>query len=106
LTGTPGPGAEPAATETAQAATAAAEFELAVAATATALAEFDAAVKATATALAGGDTTPTPASGGLTPRPSWAGLLLVGAGLLALVAVAAIFAFIIIRRRPSAGSQQ
>jgi hypothetical protein len=82
-----------------EAATAAAEFEAAVAGTATALAEFDAAVRATATALAGGDAGPTPESGGITPRPSWTGVLLVSSGALALIALAAFIAFILIRRK-------
>jgi hypothetical protein len=90
---------DPSATETAQAATAAAEFEAAVAGTATALAELDAAVRATATALAGGDAGPTPESGRGAPRPEVSGPLLVVSAALALIALGSLFAFIVLRRR-------
>ncbi len=85
--------------QTVEAATVAANFELAVAGTATALAQFDAAVQATATALAVQSPAPTPPID--TPAapislPTW---LLLGAIALGLVFVAAVVVIILVWRR-------
>lgn len=96
---TQGSGEQAEATQTAQVATAVAEFEGAVAATATALADFEAAVRATATALAEGESPPPPGSGEIPPQLFSGALLWLGSGALAVVALGALIAFILLRRR-------
>lgn len=94
---------EPALTQTAQAATAAAAFEAAVAGTATALAEFDAAVQATATALALRDPAPTPSAPAV-PRPAWALWLVLGLGGLALLSFVTLIYLLVLRRKRASRS--